>query len=68
MPAQAFAGFLAGRTAGKVVGPAIASRYGTAPLVAGCIAGVAATQLWLGLAVSAAERVSFELGLSLIHI
>lgn len=43
------------------MGPAVASRYGTAPLVAACVAGVAVTQLWLGLTVSAAERVSCKL-------
>ena len=42
-----------------MVGPAVASRYGTAPLVVGCVAVVALAQLWLGLPVSAAERVSW---------
>lgn len=46
---QAIAGFLAGRTAGKVFGPAAASRVGLAVVMAVGMVGVGATQSWLGL-------------------
>ncbi|CAN0439015.1 unnamed protein product, partial [Ectocarpus sp. 8 AP-2014] len=47
---QAFAGFLAGRTAGRVLGPAAASRVSLGVVVAVGVIGVAITQAWLGLA------------------
>ncbi|CAN0058308.1 unnamed protein product, partial [Ectocarpus sp. 13 AM-2016] len=47
---QAFAGFLAGRTAGRVLGPAAASRFSLGVVVAVGVIGVAITQAWLGLA------------------
>ncbi|CAB1118429.1 unnamed protein product [Ectocarpus sp. CCAP 1310/34] len=47
---QAFAGFLAGRTAGRVLGPAAASRASLGVVVAVGVIGVAITQAWLGLA------------------
>ncbi|CAM9553888.1 unnamed protein product [Ectocarpus fasciculatus] len=47
---QAFAGFLAGRTAGRVFGPAAASRVSLGVVVAVGVIGVVITQAWLGLA------------------
>lgn len=52
------AGFLAGRTAGKVFGPAAASRAGLGVVMAVGLIGVGATQSWLGLAGLTGVRVS----------
>lgn len=54
---QAIAGFVAGRTAGKVFGPAAASRAGLAVVMTIGMVGVGATQSWLGLAGLTASRV-----------
>lgn len=64
---QAFAGFLAGRTAGKVFGPAAASRLGLGVVMAVGMIGAGATQTWLGLAGSTGAGVSKPVVQQAIH-
>lgn len=61
---QAFAGFLAGRTAGKVFGPAFASRLSLKAIVAAGLVGAAATQACLGLAGLTGSKVGRQLQLA----
>ncbi|CAM9141606.1 unnamed protein product, partial [Scytosiphon promiscuus] len=56
---QAFAGFIVGRTTGRVLGPVAASRVGLAALVGAGVGGAVFSQAWLGLGLAGLTGAQF---------